>query len=464
MTLILGLCVIAATAVAILRGIDVRPALLISSIALALIAGLSNCIESLAAVNSTVPESLNIFAKPLLRVLRAFLSTFSDERYVVPICLSMAFARVLAKTNCDEHLVHLLIRPFSRVPRLFLPGVILTGFLVNIPLISQGATAAVVGTVLVPLGRSLGFAPTVIGAALLLGCSIGGELLNPGAPELRTIVEYAHGSATTVDSLEAVKRIIGFLPWHLLTASLLFLLLNRATAIDAERRDSVGFLVNFLKAGMPFVPLLLIVLIAPPIQLFHIPQEWLLFDPSSKAETRAFEGRFIGAAMLIGTMLVIVATPGSASAAVKAFFDGAGFAFTFIIGMIVSATCFAEGVRSLGTAEFLGKLISYRPGLLFPLAALLPMAFGALAGSGVAATQALYQLFVAPSIAAAIDPVRTGAVVSIGAAAGRTMSPVSPVALMSSQLAEVNPIVLSGKVAVPLIGGLIVVVLIALLS
>ena len=460
MTLILGLCAIVCTGIAILRGVDVRPALLISSLALALIAGAGNC---LAAADLTAADRLHVFVVPFARVLRAFLATLSDERYVVPICMSMAFARVLTQTKCDEHLVRLLIGPVRRLPQLFLPGVMLTGFLVNIPLISQGATAAAVGTVLMPLGRAIGFAPTAIGAALLLGCSIGGELLNPGAPELRTIVEYAHPSATKVDSIEAVKQVGRLLPWHVLTSGVLFLVLNRATTSGVLKEDSDRAPVSFVKAGIPFVPLLLIVLAAPPIQLFHIPQEWLLFDPSSKAEARAFEGRLIGAAILAGTALAILTDPRHVSAIVKAFFDGAGYAFAVIIGMIVSATCFAEGMSALGIAALLGRLISGHPILLFPLAILLPLVFGALAGSGMAATQALFPLFAGPSAVAGIDPMHTGAVVSIAAAAGRTMSPVSPVALVSSQLAEVNPIVLSGKVALPLMGGLIVVGILAYL-
>jgi ABC-type transport system involved in cytochrome c biogenesis permease component len=35
--------------------------------------------------------------------------------------------------------------------------------------------------------RAAGFGPLAIGASLLLGASVGGELLNPGAPELLTV-------------------------------------------------------------------------------------------------------------------------------------------------------------------------------------------------------------------------------------------------------------------------------------
>src|ERR1700722_5481122 len=122
MTLILGLCVIVCTGIAILRGVDVRPALLISSLALALIAGAGDCLASLAAADLTAADRLHVFVAPFVRVLRAFLATLSDERYVVPICMSMAFARVLTQTKGDDHLLRLLIGPVRRLPQLFLPG------------------------------------------------------------------------------------------------------------------------------------------------------------------------------------------------------------------------------------------------------------------------------------------------------------------------------------------------------
>src|SRR5687768_18090819 len=87
-------------------------------------------------------------------VLREFLATFSNEKFVVPICTAMGFAYVLRHTECDQHLVRLLTNPL-RSARLFLiPGVVVVGFLVNIPVISQTSTAVCLGAVVVPLMRA----------------------------------------------------------------------------------------------------------------------------------------------------------------------------------------------------------------------------------------------------------------------------------------------------------------------
>src|SRR4051794_18734390 len=162
---VLGGLIIAVAVYAIVRRVDVRLVLLLTALALGILGG-----------------------NPMA-VVRVFLTTFSNERFVVPICTAMGFAWVMRYTGCDQHLVHLLVRPLTRVRFLLLPGTVVVGFLVNIPVVSQTSTAATLGPVAIPILQSAGFAPLTIGATLLLGSSVGGELLNPGAPELRTVVE-----------------------------------------------------------------------------------------------------------------------------------------------------------------------------------------------------------------------------------------------------------------------------------
>ncbi|MCS7046136.1 MAG: hypothetical protein NZO58_07255, partial [Gemmataceae bacterium] len=160
-----ALSVITAAVVAMVRQVDIRLVLFLAAVALAALGG--------------VPHLVAI----------TFFKTFSDEKFVVPICTAMGFAYVLRHTGCDRHLVRLLVRPVQRARWLLIPGAITVGFLVNMPIVSQTSTAVTVGTVIIPLLRAAGVPATTIGAALLLGSSIGGELFNPGAPELRTTVE-----------------------------------------------------------------------------------------------------------------------------------------------------------------------------------------------------------------------------------------------------------------------------------
>src|SRR5947209_18879187 len=209
MKLAIGLAIIAITVYAILRRMDVRLVLLVAALALGAVG--SNFAESMAGITA---------------VLRTFLTTLSNEQFVVPICTAMGFAHVLRLTGCDQHLVHLLVQPLQRVRGFLIPGAVLVGFVVNIPIISQTSTAVTIGPVLVPLLRAAKLSPLTIGAALLLGASIGGELLNPGAPELQTVAR-----SLQIDSKESVAWIAPLLAVHLgLAVAVFWLLTARAEA------------------------------------------------------------------------------------------------------------------------------------------------------------------------------------------------------------------------------------------
>src|SRR5262245_18162967 len=133
---LLALAVAVGAVVLVVRGSDVR--LVLPAAALFI------------AVGSGFNEPPATWYKPLATVVREFLSTFSNEKFVVPICSAMGFAYVLRHTGCERHLVLLLVRPLRRVRWLLVPGVVVVGFLVNIPVISQTSTAVCIGPVVVP--------------------------------------------------------------------------------------------------------------------------------------------------------------------------------------------------------------------------------------------------------------------------------------------------------------------------
>jgi C4-dicarboxylate transporter, DcuC family len=157
-----------------------------------------------------------------------------------------------------------------------------------------------------------------------------------------------------------------------------------------------------------------------------------------------------------------VVAPTHAKGCMRAFFDGAGYGFTHIVSLIVVATAFGKGIEQVGLAKHLGDLIASQPALLHPLAGIVPMAFAFVCGSGMASTQSLYGFFHAPAVELQQDPIAVGAMVSLGSAAGRTMSPVAAVVLMCGTLVGVGPFQLVKRVAGPLLGGLAVVILLRL--
>jgi DcuC family C4-dicarboxylate transporter len=149
---------------------------------------------------------------------------------------------------------------------------------------------------------------------------------------------------------------------------------------------------------------------------------------------------------------------------VRAFCYGAGYAFTHVVTLIVAAACFGKGVELVGLARHLGDLVAAAPGLLQPLAAAVPAAFALVSGSGMASTQSLYGFFHGPAEALGHEPVGVGALVSVGAAAGRTASPVAAVVLMCASLTGTRPLELVRRVGPALATGLAAAVLLRALG
>jgi DcuC family C4-dicarboxylate transporter len=453
--LLSGLLVIALAVYAIARRVDVRLALPLAALALGALAG-------------NIPG-----------ILQAFLATFADEKFVVPICCAMGFAHVLRFTGCDQHLVHLLTQPLQKVQFLVIPGAVLVGFLVNVPVISQASTVVTVGSVLIPLLLAARLSPVTVGAALLLGASIGGELLNPGAPEMRTIAEETrkadeqlHLGVVPPAGPDCVRRNLPLVLVQLSVAGLAFWVISlRAEARARQQpRSPEGkglpgpeFRINYFKAAVPLVPLVLLFLTSGTFRVLPVPRDWLVGSGSGPEAGSRFESRLIGAAMLLGAAVAALTAWRHSSAAARAFCEGAGWAFANIITVIVAATCFGAGVKQIGLADVTGDVLRVAPGLLLPLAGLLPFAFALLCGSGMASTQSLFGFFAAPALLLAVDPAHVGAVVSLAAAAGRTVSPVAAVVLLSATLTKTGPVDLVKRVSVPVLLGVAAMVLAAMI-
>jgi DcuC family C4-dicarboxylate transporter len=187
-----------------------------------------------------------------------------------------------------------------------------------------------------------------------------------------------------------------------------------------------------------------------------------LTAPPRATDTGLYNSRLIGLAMLIGALAAAVVSLQSGLTATRAFFDGAGYGFANIISLIVTANCFAVGVREIGLAAGIGHLIELLPVLLMPLAGILPLGFALLCGSGMASTAGLFGFFAGPAVAQDVDPALVGAVVALASAAGRTMSPVAAVMLMCATLTNTSPFDLFRRVALPLVFGVVLVVIAAM--
>lgn len=452
MPALLGTLVILAAILAIVRQYDVRLVLFSAGLALGALAGQTDVI------------------------VREFLITFADGKFIVPICSAMGFSYVLRLTECDQHLVRLLVRPLVRARSFLVPGTVLIGFVVNMPVVSQASTALAIGPVVIPILRAARVPAVVIGAALLLGSSIGGELFNPGAPELSTVVRsstealqkaiQAADPAASQETLDQAANVFTtsrcierLRPLNLLglaVATSLFWWRSPATS-ESDESSTPDLTVNYAKAVVPVIPIILLMIFAPGVGLIDLPHHWL----DESGASGLYETRLIGAAMLVGVGCAVMTTPRKLPAAADSFFQGAGYGFANIISIIVAANCFGKGLELIGLAKVITENLGGDPRVLIVVAGVSSLGFAVLCGSGFATAKSLFPFFAATALEKGIDPTHVGAVVSLAAAAGRTMSPLAAVNQMCARLTDTRAIDLSRQVVWPLLAGVAAIIIAA---
>jgi DcuC family C4-dicarboxylate transporter len=431
----LGLLVIAASVWLIARRWDVRLVLALGGLALFTLAG-----QTVAC--------FGYFAREM-----------ANPATVVPIGSAMGFSHVLRLTGCDVHLIQLLLKPIRKVRALLVPGGVIAGYLINTTLVSQTSAAAVLGPILVPLLRAGGVSATTAGAVLLLGCSMGGELFNPGAVEIVTLSDLTGVKPTAV--VEGIAR------WNLLASSAALAAFWLLHLRESRRRPEglhpdggaepvePGFRVHPLKALVPAVPI--VILFAGPWVL-GVPR---LITLTGEGLVRLSDPASILVAMLMGVAAAGVTSPRHVARFAAAFFDGAGYAYVHVISLIVTATVFAEGVRATGLIDALAAAIVGRRALAVATAIVLPCGLARVCGSGIAPAVAAMRALVPQATSLGIDPIRLGALAAVAAHFGRTMSPAAAVVAMSVTLTGAERGHILRQVTTPLLAGLVVLTLAA---
>ena len=445
--LILAILVVVAAIVLLARRVDVRLVLLGAGLMLCVLAG-------------TPLLAADTFTRGMVTAM------------VAPICASMGFAAVIARTGCDAELVRLLLAPLSKVRALALPGGILAAYIVNLAIPSQASTAASLGPILIPLLTAAGFDVAVSGAALILGASFGGDLLNPGAQDVQSIAGVASVSAADISTLVVPASLAG-----IAAAATAFALFNRPSAPVAPRArtgmDGDGAIesaagaiesaagaaprVNVLKALVPVLPVTMLLLAYAGWE----PMRWLVTIPEGDAWKPLTGALPVVRAMLLGTVVAGALAWRDVRSIARSLFEGMGHAYGSIISLTITAQVFGAGVAAAGIADALLRLASGSSALAL-LSTAFPWALSVLSGSGSGPILAYAQTFLASHGA---DPhlARNAALACLGGAFGRTSSPVSAVVVYSSGLVDRSPLVVLRLVLVPLLIGAAVSIAVVLL-
>ncbi|MFM8771547.1 MAG: C4-dicarboxylate transporter DcuC, partial [Candidatus Kapaibacterium sp.] len=230
------------------------------------------------------------------KILDAFQGVMSRGDIIGPICSAMGYAYVLRFTGCDTDMVRLLVRPLRRVSWTLVPGGVAIGFITNMAITSQTAAAAAVGPILVPLMIAAGYSPVAAGATVLIGCSVGGNLFNPGEPD---IVAVKGATGVPVASVIDAAVVPTLLAAVVAVVALMILVRRRGHhthGANAANSDDAESPASILRALLAPLPVLLLFLLQPRFNLVPVVQQiW----PNGIA---------VSAIMIICTALVMIVT------------------------------------------------------------------------------------------------------------------------------------------------------------
>jgi DcuC family C4-dicarboxylate transporter len=418
------------TFVAIIRRVETRLALLTGGLAMALLA--------------LKPQAWS----------EAFFKSMTTAGLISVILPVMGFAAVMEMTGCNRHLVKLLTDPLLRVRVVLVPAAMLVTYVINTAISSAAGCTAAVGVVLIPAMMAAGIHPAMAAAAVFAGTW--GSVYSPGSPHPAVIAKIANLSVMDVILAHKWASIVG----ALLVAVLLFAEaklfkqdrdwtpekagsdLSQATggkqAVPLEK-------VDLIKAVIPTVPLILLILTVPQLGL-----------------TTGFlpKGLSVLEAMLIGTVLGMLVTWTSPVRITKDFFDGMGHAYASVIGIIIAAGVFIGGLQAAGVIEGLINLLKTVKSAVPLLGTFGPFLLAVLSGSGDAAALAFNNAVTPHAAEFGVRAVDLGNLAWIGGALGRSMSPVSAACIIAAGFAGLSPFELAKRNAVPMIVAALAVMLI----
>lgn len=382
------------------------------------------------------------------KVFDAFQVALGRADIIGPICSAMGYAWVLKATDCDRHMVRLLTRPLQQWKWALVPGGIAVGFVTNMAITSQTATAAAVGPILIPILVAAGYRPLLAGAVLVTGCSLGGNLFNPGEPDIVAIHAATQVDVGSIINATVMPNLISLL----VATSVMIVLASRMQSPERPASVASTESVSVIKALLPPLPVVLLLALQPGLGL--APPLLAIYP----------KGVHVSMVMLVCTAIVVLVTRKGALQAhagrlTAEFFEGMGYAFTRVISLIVAASCFIAGLDAVGAIKGVAAMLVEQPDLATVLSPVVTWALAVVSGSGTAPSVSFTQAMV-PGVAAVdvAHGVDLGILGAIGASLGRTMSPVAAIVLFTCTLVEARPTELVRLVKWPIIAALAVVI------
>lgn len=366
---------------------------------------------------------------------------------------AIGFTAIIKLAKCDADLVHLVVKPLLTLRGLIIPAAALATLLLSTAITSAAGITAAVGIVLIPSMIAIGVHPAMAAAAVIAGTW--GGAFSPGSPHPALIGDIAKTPVIEV----IIAHLHASIPAALTFAFTLYIVakvrkedqgwtIERAgatpkagTGADSPSTEPA----SVLRAAMPVLPLVLLIITVPKFGI-----------------TTAIlpKGLTVLQAMVIGVVATALVGRLSPAKVVKAFFDGMGEAYSGVIGIIISAGVFIGGLHATGTIERMIEALKEAHSAVPVVATIGTFTIAVLSGSGDAAALAFNKAVLPHVEQLGITAVDLGNISWLAGGLGRSMSPVAAAVAVAAGYAGVTVFDIAKRNAIPAIAAACVMVVI----
>ena len=366
-----------------------------------------------------------------LNGLNAFAKSMTNSGLIMAICSAMGFAMVIQMTKCDVHLVRLLAAPMSRLGFILIPAATAITYFICIAIPSAAGCAAAVGPTLVPIMLRAGISKEGTAAAILAGTF--GSMLSPGLSHNPFVAKMANIDVMEVIGIHMPYTLVcGVIA--MIGVSIICMLMGDCK-IKRDKDQDIAITepdigkTSILKAISPLIPVAILV-------------AGNLWIPEIKMG--------VAQAMLIGVIYTLAVTLEDPQEFSKKFFVGMGKGYGDVLGIIIAAGVFAAGLTSSGLIAVFIDTLKHSNEIARWGGSVGPFLMGVITGSGDAAAFAFNEAVTPHAESFGMEVPTLGAMAALSGALGRTMSPISGVAIVICGLTMVNPIELTKRLAIPM--------------
>ena len=416
---ILGILIVVITFVLIIKKYESRMVLFVAGVAMCLIGGLPN------------------------DIMKAFTKAMTHNSLVPAICTVMGFSYVMKLTGCDQHLVHSISGLLKKGKVILVPLSFLLTWWIGLALPSASGLSAAVGAILIPTLIAAGVHPAMAAATVLAGTW--GTAISPGNAHNPFVADLAGTDMMTVIIYETPASIIASLVCAAVLTAYAVVFKEganeeRRIAYEKEMADKMSagenFNVNYLKALVPVIPLVLLIL--------------------SSKQVGILPEMSVALSMVLGLVIALVITWSNAQKVCVQFFDGMGSAYGNVIGLIICATVFTSGLAAMGLISTLIELMDGSQSLAALSGTFGPFIIALISGSGDAASFAFNGAVTPYAEQFGMTIMGLGSLAQIAGAIGRAVSPVAGAAIICAGLAKVSPMEVSKRNFLPCVAAAIV--------